>query len=171
MRRWKRLAIDTEGSQVAEAAFILPILFTVFFGMFYVARAYNIYATINEAARQGARVAALSACVTCGGGAGTDTAVQNAVTAVVQANRLDPNKIQTPGGTSLRACPGLSLTCTTPGNISVCRNVRLTSGGGNIVACGVIVQFQYPIDFSAIPAVGALGTVQIQGHGEMQTED
>jgi Flp pilus assembly protein TadG len=170
-RRFRSVANDCRGAQIAEVAFVLPILFTVFFGVFYVARAYNIYATINEAAREGARVAALPTCVTCGGSSGTDAAVQNAVTTVVQANRLDPTKIQTPAGAALTACPGLSLTCTTPGNISVCRNARLTPGSGNVESCGVVVQFQYPIDFQAIPAVGALGTVQIQGHGEMRTED
>ncbi|MBV9573844.1 MAG: pilus assembly protein, partial [Acidobacteriales bacterium] len=45
---------ETSGQEIAEAALVLPMLFLLFLGIFWVARAYNIYATVTQAARAGA---------------------------------------------------------------------------------------------------------------------
>ncbi len=45
------------GAELVEMAFVLPLLLTLLIGVFWAARAYNIYETITRAAREGARVA------------------------------------------------------------------------------------------------------------------
>ena len=65
--RWKgRLLHDASGAEIAEAAVILPLLFMLLFGIMWFARAFNIYTTVNRAARQGALAEAANNCATCG---------------------------------------------------------------------------------------------------------
>ena len=63
---WSRLLRDAAGAEIAEAAVVLPLLFMLLFGIMWFARAYNIYTTVNRAARQGALAAAANNCATCG---------------------------------------------------------------------------------------------------------
>jgi Flp pilus assembly protein TadG len=65
MKQWKKIAAETSGAEIAEAAFVLPILFAVLFAIVWFGRAFNIYATLNRAAREGAQAAAVSSCATC----------------------------------------------------------------------------------------------------------
>src|ERR1700693_4960277 len=53
------------GAEVAEAAVILPVLFLLLFSIYWFGRGFNVYGTINHAAREGARAAAVEACATC----------------------------------------------------------------------------------------------------------
>jgi len=100
--------LGTTGSEIAETAVVLPILFSILLGIFFFGRAYNIYGTITQAAMQGARAAVAPACATCG--SGTLTAAQiatNVVAPVLQASHLDTGAVQ-----SLQpaACPCASVT-------------------------------------------------------------
>ena len=61
----KRLHSE-QGSEVAEAAVVLPVLFLLLFGIYWFGQAFNVYGTINHAAREGARAAAVPACASCG---------------------------------------------------------------------------------------------------------
>ena len=66
MKFWKKLAGETVGAEIAEAAVVLPLVFMLILGIYWFGRAYNIYATITHAAREGARAATAQACATCG---------------------------------------------------------------------------------------------------------
>src|SRR5258707_13415365 len=61
-----RLAGETRGQEIAEAALVLPILFMLMLGIFWFGQAFSIYGTITHAAREGARAAVASVCATCG---------------------------------------------------------------------------------------------------------
>ena len=69
MRFWKHTARDTSGAEIAEAAIVLPLVFMLLLGIYWFGRAYNIYATITHAAREGARAATAPACALCGNAA------------------------------------------------------------------------------------------------------
>ena len=55
MVRLKKIATGTTGSEIAEAALVIPIFFLIMLGIYWFGRAFNTYATINHAAREGAR--------------------------------------------------------------------------------------------------------------------
>jgi hypothetical protein len=151
-------------------AMVLPVMFLVFLGIFWAGRIYNIYATVNQAAREGARVAAQATCMTCGTGnvPGDDTAVFDAVKAVMLADHLDLTKIPTPGFATPTGCGGRAA-CTQPGNVWVCRNVLLTPTG-TPQECGVLVEFSYPLDLPQISKMSAFGNPNIAGHAQMRAE-
>src|SRR5579862_616194 len=95
MRRLSGLTRETAGAEIAEAAVILPLLFMLLFGIMWFARAFNIYTTINRAARQGALVAATSNCATCGNAPATIGYIQtNVVNPILTAAHLDPAQVQ-----------------------------------------------------------------------------
>ena len=51
--RLKKIASGSTGSEIAEAALVLPIFFMLMLGIYWFGRAFNVYATINHAAREG----------------------------------------------------------------------------------------------------------------------
>ena len=94
---------STDGAEIAEAALVLPLVFMLLLGIIWFGRAFNIYSTIQQAAQQGAIVAARRRRAphagsqmpsrTCHGGqcgCGGDAGVQP----------LDPGQIQTAGQSS-----------------------------------------------------------------------
>jgi TadE-like protein len=173
MKRWFRTFRSTEASEIAEMAMVLPVMFLVFLGIFWVGRSYNIFATVNQAAREGARVAALSTCAACSGTPNTpatDAAVVAAVTASLAADHLDINQLQAPNSSlqTPTGCPG-GVQFSNPSNISIWRNAVLTAGG-TPAECGVVVAFTYPIDLTPIPIMSVLGTVQIQARAQTRVE-
>jgi hypothetical protein len=154
-KRIARLFAGTDGTEIAEAAMVLPIVFMLLLGIVWFGRAFNIYSTITRAAQQGAITAARDACATCTGGntlpaAGT---VDSAVVAVLNASSLDAGQIKqweannpTPG---LQSCPAPAPApaCTLTGNkIWVCSSVLLNSST-QPAQCGAMVSFQYPFQF------------------------
>ncbi|HEX3998015.1 MAG TPA: TadE/TadG family type IV pilus assembly protein [Pirellulales bacterium] len=80
--RWNRRAGDRRGTAVVEAAVILPILLTMMFGVWEVGRMIEVSQILDNAAREGARLAAggyvNGTAVTT---AQVQTAVQNYMTA------------------------------------------------------------------------------------------
>jgi Flp pilus assembly protein TadG len=148
----KRLATETSGQEIAEAAIVLPVAFLILMAIFWFGRAYNIYATVTHAAAEGARIAATSTCANCTDAVATNTTVQNTVTAVLQASRLDPNRIgiYTPTPAPV-FCPGLTppgACTTTANNVTVCRGIELNDPAiSSPQACGTRVSFQYPYQF------------------------
>src|ERR1700679_1234302 len=82
-----------DGSEIAEAAMVLPLVFMLLLGIVWFGRAFNIYSTIQQAAQQGAIVAARSSCATCGDQGALDTPVSSTVGAVMQASSIDPAQI------------------------------------------------------------------------------
>jgi Flp pilus assembly protein TadG len=144
-RRLKR----SDGAEIAEAALVLPVVFILLFGIIWFGRAFNIYSTIQQAAQQGALVAARSPCATCTQLDSTATVanVDAAITAVMRASSLDITQINSPtsapscgGGTACAGC------ATSTHNAYVCLNATLT---GTAPAQNVaVVSFRYPFQFN-----------------------
>ena len=79
MDRLRRIFAETDGSEIAEAALVIPIFFLVLLGIYWFGRAFNTYATINHAAREGALAATMLTCASCGNAATAPATVANAV--------------------------------------------------------------------------------------------
>ena len=168
MSKLLRKLAGADGAEIAEAALVLPLVFMFLLGIVWFGRAFNVYATITQAAEQGAARAARPACSTnCAPGCdwqdgnGNDTrfpcdaSVEDSVYAVMDASSLNRNQVMLyiPGG--LQFCPfpvppgGCS---TTANNLTVCRSVVLNptevSQTGAPPQCGTIVSFQYPFQMN-----------------------
>ena len=154
---WRRLR-DVAGSEIAEAALILPLLFTLLLGIYWFGRAFSIYGTINHAARMAALTAAAPACANCAGGASggfpADDVVADVISNALTAANLDPTQVQPLTPSPLpQPCPDpnvASQLCTTAssGNFTICRNVVLNQNSSPTQqTCGMIVSFQYPYQF------------------------
>ena len=149
---WRRLR-DAAGSEIAEAALILPLLFTLLLGIYWFGRAFSIYGTINHAARMAALTAAAPACANCGSAFPADDVVADVISNALTAANLDPNQVQplTPNPMPLQ-CPDAKVffqPCRTAstGNFTICQNVLLNQDNLPTQACGMIVSFQYPYQF------------------------
>ena len=157
MRRWKTVVEETRGSEIAEAAIVLPLMFTLLLGVFWMGRAYNIYATMNHAAREGARAAANSDCATCTNQVlPADQIAVRYVAPIMRASRLDPNLV--PTATPPNFCPCGSASCATPvacdsagttavPSICVQYDVDIGVPAHNPRSCGTAVSFRYPFQF------------------------
>lgn len=142
-----KLFQDTGASEIAEAALVLPLAFMMLLGIYWFGRAFNVYATINHAAREGARAAVAQTCATCGNQAPSTGTVVGVVTQAMQASSVDPGQIQLfqpppPNGAQCTA------TCTSSSNVTVCTNLQLNPVGSAAPVCGVSVSFQYPYQFA-----------------------
>jgi Flp pilus assembly protein TadG len=150
-------AFSEQAAEIAEAALVLPLVFMFLLGIVWFGRAFHIYTTITQAAQQGAIAAARATCVTCGNAPTPDGSdfttpgtVLSAVGSVLQASNLDPAQIVV----NSNPPPG----CTTPSNVTICRNIQLNgapsavpafcdSPPGQYQLCGTLVSFQYPFQF------------------------
>jgi TadE-like protein len=144
------LVRDTNASEIAEAAFVLPLMFTMLLGIFWFGQAFTIYGAITRAAQEGARAGAAPQCSTCSSTQTNTqyaTAAANAVNAALIASKLDPSLIQTPSPPNINPCGDnvQKLNCGSTGAACVQLPVQLqlppTPQGGD---CGVSVYFQYP---------------------------
>jgi len=156
--RLKRLH-ERAGSEIAEAAVILPMLFMLLLSIYWFGRAFSIHSTINHAAREASRTAAAAACANCvaactwpGSSLPCDGLVADVVDQTLTAAHLDIRQAQpfTPTPTP-PPCPGVlpEGLCATAsgGNFTICRNVVLDQNSTSPQACGVIISFQYPYQF------------------------
>lgn len=143
------LVHDTSASQIAEAAFVLPLMFMMLLGIFWFGEAFTMYGAITRAAQEGARAGAVPLCSTCSSTQSNSqyaTAAVNAVKAAMIASNLDPNLMQAPNPPAVVSCAGvITKNCLGSGAACVQLPVQLltppaTNGGG----CGVSVYFQYP---------------------------
>jgi len=55
-----RLAAETTGAEIAEAAAVLPLMFMILLGIFWFGQAFSIYGAINRAAQEGARAGSIA---------------------------------------------------------------------------------------------------------------
>jgi hypothetical protein len=157
--RLERLC-ETLGSEIAEAAVILPMLFMVLLSIYWFGHAFSIHSTINHAAREASRVAAAPACANCvaacswpGSSLPCDNQVTDIVNQTLTAAHLDIRQAQPFTLSPIPPpCPGVAPEglCATAsgGNITICRNVVLDQASASPQACGVIVSFQYPYQFA-----------------------
>ncbi len=176
------MVAESKASEIAEAALVLPIMFTLLLGIFYVGRAYNIYAAMNHAAREGARAAGSSTCATCATPNDRLPANQVAtqfVAPVLAASGLDNNRVTssvTPnfctcglvGCSQLVQCDPLG-TSAIP-SVCVQHDVNLGLQDYKPVACGTAVSFQYPFHLPLPFAPTSLQTVTISTQAQAREE-
>jgi len=177
MTRLKRLLAGARGSEIAEAALVFPIAFLILLSIYWFGRAFNVYATINHAAREGARYAVSQSCASCGNAPPSVTDVAKQVKQALQAAHLDPSSV-TPGTTVHTACPGQTMTCTTPASpqIKYCTNVQLVPPPLNLPAasgtppCGVSIDFRYPYQMFLPGTSLNKKQFQLSAHVQMRAE-
>jgi TadE-like protein len=90
---------DESGAEMAELAFVMPLLFMLLFGIMWFGRAFQIYSTVNQAARAAAEAAALPSCpaASCGNTFPNSNAAYiqtNVVNPILVAAHLDPTQVQ-----------------------------------------------------------------------------
>lgn len=125
MNRWRQIAKDSAGSEIAEAAFVLPLVFMLLFGIVWFGRAFNIYATLNRAAHEGAQAAAVANCATCLQTLRNQAYIQSSVVnPILTAAHIDP----------------------TPATVTLLQNVPMNPGS-NPAEFGSLVTVTYPYDF------------------------
>ncbi len=165
----RRLADDTSGAEIAEAAAVLPLMFMILLGIFWFGQAFSIYGTITRAAQEGARAAVAPSCTTCSASTDPSTNADNAVHSALVAAHLNPAQLQQPTAPpSLCACGSSVTTCTGAGS-SPCDNsetdiciqgvqhpvsgplqenlIQLAPASSGPGVCGVSVSLRYPFKF------------------------
>jgi Flp pilus assembly protein TadG len=151
----RRLAVETRGAEIAEAAAVLPLMFMMLLGIFWFGQAFSIYGAITRAAQEGARAGAAPYCSTCPNNSLTNyttNAIQAAKTAMTTA-KLDPTQAKYPSpDPALFDCLATTATktCSSGGDPNLCVQapVLLTDiNTGQNGVCGISVSFQYPFQF------------------------
>ena len=154
-----RLAYDARGTELAEAAVVLPLVLVMLIAVFWFGQAFRIYDTITHAAREGARAAVAPVCATCPAATSKlgNTPTQNVVAAVnnaLIAAHLDPSQIKAPTsapvlyqcGTQGSACGGVASCDSGVTNMCIQTNVQLSScsvAPAGSATCGTSVSFRY----------------------------
>src|SRR6266571_5546691 len=151
----RRLANETRGAEIAEAAAVLPLMFMMLLGIFWFGQAFSIYGAITRAAQEGARAGAIPYCATCTTtnslGAFAANAV-NATNTALSASRLDPVLARYPAShpvfNSCVSNDGPPDCANASSSICVQAPVQLTlASSGATPVCGMSVTFQYPFQF------------------------
>jgi len=189
----QRVIRREDGSEIAEFAMVVPIVFMMFFAVFWFGQAFRIYTTINHAARLGATAAVRPVCATC---APVNDPAQNAYNAVqgaLVAAHMNPANLQRPGtppgvcpcGNPNTVCPSGTVTCAST-QTSICvQGAQQVGGAGPAVesdvnlssavfggtgVCGLSVSFQYPFQFTLPGTSLNLQTVNLPAQAEMRSE-
>jgi hypothetical protein len=154
LRSLGRLAPETRGAEIAEAAAVLPLMFMMLLGIFWFGQAFSIYGAITRAAQEGARAGSFPYCATCGGPNNLGQYATNAVNATnnaLQASNLNPALALPPVSPPVFSpCTTSPTTCNFVASTNMCVQspVQLTSvvsGGAGV--CGTSVSFRYPYQF------------------------
>lgn len=151
----RRLAAETRGAEIAEAAAVLPLMFMVLLGIFWFGQAFSIYGAITRAAQEGARAGAVPYCTTCANNFlfNYATNAANATKAALIASKLDPTQVQYPSTQPLLfdcVPPQELLRCPPAVDPKVCVQApvvmtNISTGASGV--CGISVSFQYPFQF------------------------
>jgi Flp pilus assembly protein TadG len=168
-----------DGSEIAEAAMVLPLVFMLLLGIVWFGRAFNIYSTIQQAAQQGAITAAREPCATCPRGNSPPAAAAAAtiVIAVMQASSLNPSQIVNN--------PAPANCTNSTNNITVCQEVLLNPSSNPTQPqscgsppdptpsqfCGAIVTFQYPFQFYLPFTSLNMQTIELSAQGQSRMEN
>ena len=142
----RRLAVETRGAEIAEAAAVLPLMFMILLGIFWFGQAFSIYGTITRAAQEGARAGVAPYCTTCNSPNSQATNAVNAVTTAMVTSKLDPTLAQFPVPAPVFASCGTSWTSAST-TIYVQAPVLLKNTGSSNGVCGLSVSFRYPFQF------------------------
>jgi Flp pilus assembly protein TadG len=152
-----RVSCAERGSEMLEFAFVVTLLMLLLLGVVTFARAYNIYQSITRAAREGARVAAMPDCVTCG----------NAF--------LDPSSGVTQAGSLVFAdfiSPVLRSANLSPAAVTdYSETVGWLNAGTAQQQCGVTISFRYPYQLELPFTTANLATIYIPTSVQMRREN
>ena len=169
-----RLRSGSEGSEIAESALVLPLVFTLLMAIIWFGRGYNVYTTITFAAREAAQAYVQQGCATCATSPPDAATAATRVAQVLQASHIDPTQIQsyTPSpAPAVGNCSG-SSSSSSSSQVTVYKNVQLNPGSSGPAACGVVVSFQYPFRLFSVPFT-SLGqsNVILKADAQMQAEN
>lgn len=163
-RVWRHFWVDVRGTELVELAFVFPLLLTLFFGIFWFARAYETSQTLIRAAREGARVALAPSCAKCTS-PGTLPAIGTVATAVqnsLSAAGVDYTKVVTPGGCA-------NANGSNP-KICVATDVVLNPSS-TPKELGVVVSFNYPYTLKLPFVPPSLTSITLKTNVQMREED
>jgi hypothetical protein len=166
------------GSQIAEFALVLPLLFLVILAIFWFGLAFNVASTTERAAKQAAQAAAKPTCVSCTNEFPDNTAIVNTLNSVLRAGHLDPqNKMDYRPDFACTATPAPD--CSTAENVEICNNAPLTCGTASCQSppadCGanptrgVRVSFRY--NFKSPVPLGSWSAITIPASAQVNQED
>ena len=142
----RRLAAETGGAEIAEAAAVLPLMFMILLGIFWFGQAFSIYGAITRAAQEGARAGAAPYCTTCNNPNSSATNAVNAATNAMIASKLDPTLTRFPVPAPVFTSCGTAWTSVST-TIYVQAPVWLKNSGSTNGVCGLSLSFQYPFQF------------------------
>ena len=153
MTHLRRFVTEDRGTEIVEAAAVLPMMFLMLLGIFWFGQAFSIYGAITRAAEDGARAGAAPYCTTCN--PGTSSYAANAATAVkndLLGSKLDPTLAQYPTSPpSLLSClDGTAVACNSSASTNFCVQspIQLAQKAqGATGLCGVSVSMRYPYRF------------------------
>jgi len=161
----RRIWHDCTAAEVAEAAFVLPLMFVFLIGIFQFARVYMVYSAMQRAAEEGVHAAAGSDCATCGNTQlAADVVASGYVHPVLAISHVDDTQLTAPAPANpLTSCTnGAAIACDPIGvgaspKICLRRDVILnkSSGGlppGGAAVCGTALTLVYPYGFT-LPSV------------------
>jgi Flp pilus assembly protein TadG len=156
-RKEKRGNRSERGTEMLEFAFVISLLMMLFLGIVTFARAFNIYQSITRAAREGARVAVLPSCASCG------NAYLDPSTGVTQANSaVFSNYI----------APVLEDANLNPNDVlNYSESVGWLDSGDTAEQCGVTISFQYPYQLDLPFTAQNLSTIDIRTRVQMRQEN
>lgn len=150
--RW----VPEKGAEVVEFAVVLTVLLALLFGIFTMARAFNIYQTITRAAREGAREAVLPTSAAAGNQYMDASGVSQSNSAVFQ------NYI----------APALRAANLNPANVSnYSEQITWLDAGDASRQCGVKISFQYPYTLYLPMLKSNMTTLDIATHVQMRREN
>jgi hypothetical protein len=145
------------GSEMLEFALAVSLLMMLLIGVVSFARAFEIYQSIVRAAREGARVAVLPNCASCGnsyldpssGVTQANSAVFSAyISPALQAANLNPNSI-----------------------LNYSETVGWLNTGDTEQQCGASISFQYPYQLDLPFTRQDLATIDIPVQVQMRREN
>jgi Flp pilus assembly protein TadG len=182
---WRSLARDARGTEIVEAAFVLPLAFMFIMGIFWFGLAFLVYGTLAQGTRAGAEAAVAPVCTTCAAGGTPATIAQTAVYNALAAAHLSKNNLVATGAwtrpllcacgsVATRAACTTALACdNTVADVCVQVKVQLsypTQGGAGTCGTSVSARYRYPFHLG-IPLTGLdLGNVLLPGQAQMRGE-
>ncbi len=145
------------GTEILEFAFVISLLMSLMLGIVTFARAYNIYQTVTRAAREGARMAVLPSCASCGNSyldpstgvtAANSAVFSDYIAPALQAANLSPNAV-----------------------LNYSENVEWLDPGDAQRQCGVMIAFQYPYQLDLPFTSQNFATIHIPVQVQMRREN
>jgi Flp pilus assembly protein TadG len=161
--RWGEFWPETQGAQLLEFAFAMPILVVLLIGIIDFGGAYNLKQKLNNAAREGARFGSATSCADC-----SQTCPSNCPKSTLSIRNVVENYLTnanvplcgTAGTTTPTSGPGnnawtityTSSPCSSsaPFTMTIERNYNFLNGTTTIVATRVTLSYPYTWTFGRV---------------------